>query len=165
MNNVIFQLWHPIYANTEEVLAWRQFLIEFQVVQPLKQAFREIYVLTPAEVNTKTYSNRMASHIIKQHQFNTLAKLRGWNYQLIGAWDHGSDCIARKILDKTGITAEYWTTEVYDENQINDAGILLYMSTDQVRFTDDGDPIDLIDIPDIIFSEVMRDVDLFVGGM
>ena len=158
-----FQLWHPIYANTEEVLEWRRFLMSLQIVQPLKQAFREIYVLTPAEVNTKVYSNRMASHIIKQHQFNMLAKLRNWDYQLIGAWDHGSDCIARKVLDKTGITAEYWTTEIFDDNQINDSGILLYMSTDQVRFTDDGDPIDLIDVPAIIFSEIMRDVDLFVG--
>ncbi|MFP2995192.1 DUF4132 domain-containing protein [Spongiivirga sp. MCCC 1A20706] len=162
-NNCTFQLWHPIYAETDEVLRWRQLLIDHQIVQPLKQAFREIYILTPAEVNTKTYSNRMASHIVKQHQFNTLAKLRNWQYQLIGAWDHGSDCIARKHLDKWNLTAEYWTNEIYDDGQINDAGILLYMSTDQVRFTKGEEPLDLIDVPKIVFSEIMRDVDLFVG--
>ncbi|WP_435261264.1 DUF4132 domain-containing protein [Tenacibaculum sp. nBUS_03] len=81
-----FQLWHPIYGTTNEVLEWRNFLVKFQITQPLKQAFRELYLLTEAEVNTKTYSNRMASHILKQHQFNMLAKVRNWNYQLVGAW-------------------------------------------------------------------------------
>jgi len=163
--NCSFQLWHPIYAKTEEILSWREFLRQELITQPLKQAFREIYLLTPAEINTKSYSNRMASHILKQHQFNTLAKLRNWTYQLIGAWDHGSDCIARKQIGKTGITAQYWLNEVFDNDLYNEAGILLYMSTDQVRFIKENDeePLDLIDVPAIMFSEIMRDVDLFVG--
>lgn len=41
--------------------------------------------------------------------------------------------------------------------------MLLYMSTDQVRYVKNGATLDLIDVPDIIFSETMRDVDLFVG--
>jgi hypothetical protein len=38
-------------------------------------------------------------------------------------------------------------------------------STDQVRFTPigGGDPLPLVDVPPIVFSEAMRDVDLFVG--
>ena len=45
--------------------------MEGEIQQPFKQAFREIYLLTDAEVNTRTYSNRMASHILKQHQYVT----------------------------------------------------------------------------------------------
>tara|TARA_R110001606_G_scaffold205897_1_gene353555 strand:- start:3 stop:2627 length:2625 start_codon:yes stop_codon:yes gene_type:complete len=160
-----FQLWHPIYGSTQQVLGWRNFLINLEIVQPLKQAFREIYVLTEAEINTKIYSNRMASHLIKQHQFNMLAKIRNWNYTLVGAWDHGSDCKARRIL-KIGndeFTVEFWLNELFDDGQINDVGMLLYMSTDQVRYLKNGATLDLIDVPDIIFSETMRDVDLFVG--
>ncbi len=160
-----FQLWHPIYGTTQQVLQWRNFLINLEIVQPLKQAFREIYVLTEAEVNTKMYSNRMASHLIKQHQFNMLAKVRNWNYTLVGAWDHGSDCKARRSIKigKDKFTIEFWLNELYDDGQINDVGILLYMSTDQVRYLKNGATLDLIDVPDIIFSETMRDVDLFVG--
>lgn len=38
-------------------------------------------------------------------------------------------------------------------------------TTDQVRFTriGGGDPIPLADVPRVVFSEAMRDVDLFVG--
>lgn len=160
-----FQLWHPIYGTTQQVLNWRNFLINLTIVQPLKQAFREIYVLTEAEVNTKTYSNRMASHLIKQHQFNMLAKMRNWSYTLVGAWDHGSDCKARRCLKigKVEFTIEFWLNELYDDGQINDVGMLLYMSTDQVRYLKNGATLDLIDVPEIIFSETMRDVDLFVG--
>lgn len=160
-----FQLWHPIYADTKQVLNWRNFLIDNKIVQPLKQAFREIYLLTEAEINTQFYSNRMASHLIKQHQFNMLAKLRNWNYQLVGAWDHGSDCKARRSIkvNKDIYEVEFWLNELFDDGQINDTGIYLYMSTDQVRYSKNGHQINLIDVPEIIFSETMRDVDLFVG--
>jgi hypothetical protein len=164
-NTCQFQLWHPIYATTNKVLDWRNFLINLEIVQPLKQAFREIYVLTEAEVNTKVYSNRMASHLIKQHQFNMLAKIRNWSYTLVGAWDHGSDCKAKRTLNfgKDTFSVEFWLNELYDDGQINDVGMLLYMSTDQVRYFKNNQQLDLIDVPDIIFSETMRDVDLFVG--
>ncbi len=52
-----------------------------------------------------------------------------------------------------------WTPEGSSE-----AGILLYVSSDQVRFRDAArNPVNLADVPPIVFSEVMRDVDLFVG--
>ncbi|MGB8698142.1 MAG: DUF4132 domain-containing protein, partial [Thermosynechococcaceae cyanobacterium] len=52
------QLWHPIQHNPETILAWRNLLLKHQIQQPLKQAFREVYLLTDAEVRTNTYSNR-----------------------------------------------------------------------------------------------------------
>ncbi len=157
------QLWHPIYSDTEEVLQWRERLEELQIQQPLKQAFREVYIVTEAEINTKTYSNRMAAHLIKQHQFNALAGLRGWAFTLLGAWDHGLDGIARKPIGDSGITAEFWTNELNSEDAMSDSGIWSYLATDQVRWVKDGDPMDMIDIPKMAFTEIMRDVDLFVG--
>ena len=150
-----FQLWHPIYATTNEILDWRNFLINLEIVQPLKQAFREIYLLTDAEINTKVYSNRMASHLIKQHQFNMLAKVRNWSYQLIGAWDHGSDCKAKRQIKigKDVFQVEFWLNELYDDLQINDAGILLYMSTDQVRYYKNFEVLDLVDVDVVEYPE------------
>ena len=160
-------LWHPIEAETDAVLAWRARLETLQLRQPFKQAHREIYPLTEAELNTRTYSNRMASHILKQHQFRALAVGRGWNYQLMGAYDDGRDNeVASKELRPHGLTAEFWIDELTDDTDaFNDAGIWNYVVTDQVRFRRiDGDTvIPLIDVPPLVLSEIMRDCDLFVG--
>jgi len=159
------KLWHPVNANEETIIAWREKMLDLEWKQPLKQAFREIYILTDAEINTKNYSNRMAAHILKQHQFNVLASLRGWKYSLMGAYDDGIDnTICEKYLPEYNITAAYWIDELNDYEAFNDAGIWLYVSTDQVKFKDEKNQIiDLIDVPKMVFTEIMRDVDLFVG--
>jgi len=47
---------------------------------------------------------------------------------------------------------------------MSESGIALYVSTDQVRFIDQaGEAVPLEEIPPVLLSEVMRDVDLFVG--
>ncbi len=159
-------LWHPVKASVEEIKAWREFLVFHHLQQPLKQAFRELYLLTDAELATRSYSNRMAAHILRQHQFNSLAKTRGWRYALMGAFDNGIDSEkASLLLPEQSLRAEYWINEVNADNAMNDTGIWNYISTDQVRFinTSTDETVDLINIPPLVFSEVMRDVDLFVG--
>lgn len=159
-------LWHPVGESIATIQAWRHFLQTQQIQQPFKQAFREVYLLTDAEVNTRVYSNRMAAHLLKQHQFNSLAKSRGWKYALMGAYDDGRYNEAASLdLPEYGLRAEFWINEVNANDAYNDAGIWHYVATDQVRFvnTANDQPCNLIDVPTIIFSEVMRDVDLFVG--
>ncbi|WP_161599491.1 DUF4132 domain-containing protein [Hymenobacter nivis] len=162
--DALLQLWHPVLAPAEEVLAWRALLDGRELRQPLKQAYRELYLLTPPEERTATYSNRMAAHVLKQHQFNSLAKLRGWRYSLLGAYDKGYDTeTASLALPAHGLTAEFWVSEVYADGEWNDTGIYNYVSTDQVRFVRADEPVPLPQVPPLAFSEVMRDVDLFVG--
>ena len=158
------QLWHPVLVPAAEVLAWRGLLEKHELRQPLKQAFREVYLLTLPEERTRTYSNRMAAHTLKQHQFNSLAKLRGWRYRLLGAYDKGYDSeTASLVLPAHNLTAEYWVSEVNADGEWNDTGIYHYVSTDQVRFVRGEEPVPLPEVPPLPFSEVMRDVDLFVG--
>ena len=160
------KLWHPIDAQTADVLAWRDRLEALEIRQPFKQAYREVYILTDAEVNTRIYSNRMAAHILKQHQFNTLAAIRGWKYSLMGAYDDGRDNeIAQKSLPAYKLTAEFWIDEILDEGEsFNDAGIWDFVATDQIRFVNEyNDTVDLVNVPPIILSEILRDADLFVG--
>jgi hypothetical protein len=164
--DTIVRMWHPIDVDPGAVLAWRDRLDVLAMTQPTKQAYREIYIVTDPERATGTYSNRMAAHILKQHQFSALAAGRGWNYSLLGANDDGrDDDAARRRLPAYGITAEYWIDELHDDaDRFNDSGIWDYVATDQVRFVDANDqPVDIADVPPIVFSEVMRDVDLFVG--
>ena len=158
-------LWHPVTSSTNEVKEWRQFLLDGQIQQPFKQAYREIYLLTDAEVNTRTYSNRMASHILKQHQYVTLAKGRNWKARLIGAWDGGDQDTAQLVMPEYNICVEYWVNALNADDEFNATGIWNYVTTDQIRFLnlETNDLIELVDVPPIAFSEAMRDVDLFVG--
>ena len=155
-------LWHPANSSSHEVLAWRDALEASGIVQPFKQAHREIYLLTDAERETDIYSNRMAAHILKQHQFARLVKSRGWEYSLKGGFDGGNPT-ASLDLAAAGLRAELWIEAPYDEDSVSPAGISLYIITDQVRFNRGLEPVCLNEIPPVFFSEVMRDVDLFVG--
>lgn len=158
-------LWHPVLSSTNEVKEWRKFLMDGEIQQPFKQAFREIYLLTEAEITTRTYSNRMASHILKQHQYVTLAKGRNWKARLIGAWDGGDQDTATLDMPDFNIKVEYWVNALNADDQINNTGIWNYVTTDQIRFldTNSGELLNLIDVPPVAFSEAMRDIDLFVG--
>lgn len=155
------RLWHPIGFPVETVAAWREWLLAHEVCQPFKQAHREIYILTDAELQTATYSNRFAAHIIRQHQFAALAKDRGWSYLLQGAFD--SHNVPTLLLPQWDLAVEYWVDYPGGREATSNSGIYLYVATDQVRFIRDRQALLLSDVPAIVFSEVMRDVDLFVG--
>lgn len=109
------RLWHPTTANPDAVLAWRAFLEDRRIVQPFKQAHREIYVLTDAERATETYSNRFAAHILRQHQFNALCDQRGWRYSLQGGFDAPYNGIASREIPQWGLRAEFWIEPAGDE--------------------------------------------------
>jgi Domain of unknown function (DUF4132) len=155
------RLWHPIGFPLETVAAWREWLIKHEITQPFKQAHREVYIITDAELQTATYSNRFAAHIVRQHQFAALAKDRGWTYLLQGNFD--SHNVPTLLLPQWGLAVEFWVNFPGGREQTAGSGIFLYVATDQVRFVRGGEVLRLTDIPATVFSEVMRDVDLFVG--
>jgi uncharacterized protein DUF4132 len=189
-NSTTVELWHPIHVESNVVLEWRQWLIEHEIRQPFKQAYREIYLLTDAERNTDVYSNRYAAHILRQHQFNSLCAARGWKNALRLMVDDEFPP-ARKTLPQFGLRAEYWIEGIGDQygTDTNETGTYLYLTTDQVRFyrmdamenrahaggggyatrthrwlgTGNAEPLPLEEIPLLVFSEIMRDVDMFVG--
>lgn len=155
------RLWHPLDSKPDEVLAWRRHIVERGLTQPVKQAHREIYVLTDAERHTAVYSNRFAAHILRQHQFRALCQARGWTYGLMGGWDSWN--VPERQLPKLGLTVQYHV-EAVDNGQHSDAYVALHLATDQVRFLDSqNQPVSLVDVPPVVFSEALRDVDLFVA--
>ncbi|HTP01016.1 MAG TPA: DUF4132 domain-containing protein [Anaerolineales bacterium] len=180
------ELWHPISAQVEVVTAWRQWLLRYEVQQPFKQAHREVYPLTDPERATEAYSNRYAAHILRQHQFNALCAARGWKNSLRLRVDTELPP-ARKELPQWGLRAEFWVQGIGDAEDTNDTGTFLYLTTDQVRFyradalenrahagggayfarrwnnRGSAEPVRLDEIPPLVFSEVMRDVDMFVS--
>jgi hypothetical protein len=157
------RLWHPVHRTTDEVVAWCRRLMDLGITQPFKQAHREVYLLTDAERTTGTYSNRFAAHVVKQHQFAALGRARGWEHRLLGNWDMGEEGEAKLSLPADRLRVEFRVRGAGDAT--TEAGIHLYLSTDQLRFYADGrpDPLALDQVPPLVLSEVMRDADLFVG--
>jgi hypothetical protein len=158
-----FRLWHPVSARVAEVQAWRTHLLDSARVQPLKQAFREVYLLTPAEAETGSYSNRFAAHILRYRQANALMRTRDWHANYLGSWDGGRSGDATKEFG-----GRQWRAHFYHELVAEDAQYMAQLcATDQVRFERrDGvawEPAPLAAVPPRVLSEAMRDVDLFVG--
>jgi hypothetical protein len=150
-------IWHPVGRKVDEVVAWRRRLEALRIAQPFKQAHREVYLLTDAELETRTYSNRFAAHIVKTPTFIAIGQTRKWTVSLYGE--------AKLELPQFGLRAEYWSQAVWDDQAAHMHYGPPFLATDQVRFyrTADATPMRLLDVPALAFSEVMRDVDLFVG--
>jgi hypothetical protein len=162
----VVSLWHPVGAAAAEVLAWREFLQGREITQPFKQAHREVYLLTDAERTTRTYSNRFAAHVLRQPVFAALCTQRGWKYRLMGTWDGGGDTTPSVQLPRWKLRAELWLSGGdMAEDADHYSSVASYVATDQVRFYADDStrPLNLEKVPALAFSEVMRDVDLFVG--
>jgi hypothetical protein len=159
------------------------------VRQPFKQAHREVYLLTDAERETEIYSNRFAAHIIRQHQFASLCRERGWKFKVMGDWDSYNtpslDLPQRNLQARFGVESP----EAEDDESTTAHGIYLAISTGRVDFVrleapqaEKAEPgpfgltfsrkfrglrqrasVRLEEVPALVFSEVMRDCDLFVG--
>ncbi len=184
------RMWHPIRSDVQTILSWRCWLEDHEIRQPFKQAHREVYLLTDAERETATYSNRFASHIIRQHQFASLCKERGWKFKVMGAWDsHNTpslDLAQYNLQAKFGVESPEGDG---DDESTTAHGIYRAISTGRVEFvqleaTEASKPepgpfgtafprkfrglqrrarLRLEEVPALVFSEVMRDCDLFVG--
>lgn len=188
--NATISLWHPVGQPVNEVVAWRRRIEALRVIQPFKQAHREVYLITDAELRTERYSNRFAAHILRQHQFNALCAARHWKNKLRLMVDDEYPPASRELFS-WGYRAEFWIEGIGDSfgQDTNEAGSYLRLSSDQVRFYRSGatqnsahaggggyraralgagedginEPLRVTDVPILVFSEIMRDVDLFVG--
>jgi hypothetical protein len=155
------RLWHPARADTAQVQSWRDYLVSAEIAQPFKQAFREVYLITPAELETRVYSNRFAAHILVYNQLYALIKERGWTSNFLGPHDGGYEGRARRAFPGAGLTVAF-------DHLAVDMGVTAGLcSTDRVSFYRTADrtrtPVPLAQIPKMVFTEAMRDVDLFVS--
>ena len=129
---------------------WQHECFTAERVQPFKQIFRELYVVTKQEKKDGASSTRFAGQQIGPRQAMALWGSRGW---------HTQDEVF-KIFHDMGLIAEV--------NFQYDAGTAaeiegLTLETIRFRHRDDYKPMLLADVPPRIFSEAMRDIDLVVS--
>jgi uncharacterized protein DUF4132 len=159
-DDAVLSLWHPLGRPEAEVAEWRALLANLGIAQPFKQIDRELYTVGDAE-RTTISTSRFAGHAVRQHQLAALCRERGWSYHLQGQFDGANAPV--KQLPAFDLAVEL-DLDVPGDSPVADSGIYLQVVTGRVRFLRDGRPVALADVPARCFSEVMRDVDLFVAG-
>lgn len=130
---------------------WQARCFRIERVQPFKQVFRELYVLTDAERADRTFSRRYSGQQVNPNQALALFGARGWRTSADEATRTfpEQDLVAEvSFQDGTGTPLE-----------------VEGLTVDRVRFhrRGDWDSVPLADVPARLFSEVMRDVDLVVS--
>lgn len=142
---------HPYHLFTAgQLSAWQKQVVSQRRVQPFKQAFRELYLLTPAERDTHLWSNRFAGHRLKANVAARLLQVRNWS--------------TSSVEDIYFESKEYG---IYARFNFLDTGHYLseteHFTFDTIAFYRDQQAIPLEHVPPLLFSEVMRDADLLVS--
>jgi len=132
---------------------WQRECFEAERVQPFKQVFRELYPRTQAETGNSEMSRRYAGHQVNPRQALALLKKRQWVF----APEEG----CRRVYHDEGLVAELWFQEhFYTPADVD--GLTLEGVTFRKKGSD-RHQVALADVPDRIFSETMRDLDLVVS--
>lgn len=132
---------------------WQQECFAAERVQPFKQIFRELYPRTKAESGKHEISRRYAGHQVNPRQALALLKRRQWVF----APEEG----VRRVIHDEGLVAEL----SFQEHFYTPADVdgLTLESVGFRRKGSDRAPVSLELVPDRVFSEVMRDLDLVVS--
>lgn len=143
---------HPFHLYKDG--HWTEYqknLFDREAVQPFKQVFRELYVKTDEEM-TMNHSLRYSGNQIQPARTVACLKSRRW----VADIEDG----LQKVYYRENIVARIYAMADWFSPADIEAPTLEW-----VEFSDrkTGESITIEKIPDIIFSEVMRDVDLAVS--
>ena len=142
---------HPTdFLKRKDWHRWQHECFAAERVQPFKQVFRELYVVTKQETSDGAASQRYAGQQINPKQAFALWNSRGWNTQ---------DDVFKTFHDAgvtVGVAFQYNAGTAAEVEGLTLAGI-------RFHHRDKKGPLPLADVPPRIFSEVMRDIDLVVS--
>ncbi len=142
---------HPFDLYRGDWHEYQKLLFEKQIRQPFKQVFRELYVKLAEEMGQKKSLLFSGNQIQPQ---KTAGALRGRRW--VADYDDG----LQKVYYRENIVARIYAMADWFTPSDVEAPTL-----DWVVFYDrkTGEALPIRDVPDIIYSEVMRDVDLAVS--
>jgi hypothetical protein len=147
------RLAHPVdLLAAREWTAWQRECFASERVQPFKQLFRELYVLTDQEKSDATFSHRYAGHQISARQALALLGSRGW----VTAPEEG---VFRTFHDEKLVAWIEFMETFHTPAEVE--GLTL----EKIRFARRGatEVMRLADVPPRLLSEVFRDVDLIAS--
>lgn len=143
---------HPLDLYRAKV--WHQYqkyLFDHQICQPFKQVFRELYVKMPEELGL-TASRMFAGNQIQPQKTVGCLKGRRW----IADYEEG----LQKIYYKENIIARiYALADWFSPSDVEAPTLEWVEFSNRKTF----EALTIEQVPDLIYSEVMRDVDLAVS--
>lgn len=154
----------PVAPDTQVLIAhpsdllkeghWQEYqklLFERQVKQPFKQVFRELYVKLEEELDQDD-SRMFSGHQIQPQKTVGALKSRRW----VADYEDG----LQKVYYKENIVARiYAMADWFSPSDIEAPTLEWVVFSDRKTFR----PLKIREIPDVLYSEVMRDVDLAVS--
>lgn len=143
---------HPydLYKNGDWAF-YQKYIFDHQIKQPFRQVFRELYLLTDEE-REMIYSLRFAGNQIKTRQTVGCLKGRRWG----ASYEDG----LQKIYYRENIIATiYAEADWFSPSDIEPPTLEYVVFFDR----ETHEELELQEVPPIIFSEVMRDVDMAVS--
>lgn len=137
---------------------FQKYLFCHKIVQPFKQVFRELYLKLEEELPHE-YTERYSGYQIQTRQAAGALKTRGWNV----SYESGLE----KVCYKQSIVAQLYADADWFSPGDIEAPCIDYVVFSRQK---SGKPVLIKDLDDVLFSEVMRDVDLavslaFTGGV
>ncbi len=130
---------------------YQKHLFDCKICQPFKQVFRELYGKLPEEIGQKS-SRMFAGNQIQPQKTAACLKGRRW----IADYEEG----LQKIYYKENIIARIYALADWFSPSDAEAPTLEWVEfSDRKTFA----PLTIGQVPDLIYSEVMRDVDLAVS--
>ncbi|ADV50453.1 conserved protein, with weak BamHI domain protein [Cellulophaga algicola DSM 14237] len=144
---------HPSHLyNAVQWDLYQKYLFAERLVQPFKQVFRELYLVTKDEIELGSKSERYQGHQIQPQKTVALLRSRGWTVS--------NEDGLQKVYHKLGFMATmYAMADWYSPADI-EAPTLEHISFHSL---DTYKPIPLKEVPSVVFSEIMRDIDLVVS--
>lgn len=120
--------------------------------EPFKQVFRELYLPNEDEKASGTISRRYAGHQVQPSKTSALLRGRGWTV----SYEEG----LQKVDYRHNLIASIYALADWFSPADTEAPTL-----ETIQFHDRStyQPIPLEEVPPIVFSEVMRDIDLVVS--
>lgn len=159
------RLWHPATAEPAEVASWRDAIAASAYGQPFSQAFREVYPATadellPAAKSTGRFEGRVLRYPLAREWLAS----HGWIAGYLEPFSGASTDRARRDFPDAGLTAVFEhraagcdSTDLCAE--FCQAGRLAFHRTRNART-----PVRLNRVPELVFTETVRDLELLIAA-
>lgn len=144
---------HPVHLyESGEWGTFQRDIYDGNVVQPFKQVFRELYKPNSDELEARTISRRYDGHQIQPKKAAALLKARGWT----ASYEEG----LQKVYYKENIVAQIYALA----NWFSPADVEA-PTIEGIEFHSrkTGKTVPFTAVSKLIFSEVMRDIDMVVS--
>lgn len=131
---------------------YMRMLYDQSIIQPFKQVFREYYPITEDEKAERTISRRFAGYQVNPKRTLALLKGRGWTVD----YEEG----LQRVFYRENLVARLFALADWFSPADVEAPTL-----EMIQFCSrkNGEAVTLEDIPPVLFSEIMRDIDLVVS--